>query len=165
MLGTYDNFPNTTHKTAHFTTSTPSKKLQQTLIQAISETNGKSFNLEDLADPSVPQCTATLEFGIADTRDFNYLDKEETNRVLKNIQKNPLEIMDFYCAIRYYKTKNAKKTPLRFDYYLTRFLFKKNFLEIQVFHEKGPRHMTPQDIINLAENKINAKFSRITLKP
>jgi hypothetical protein len=106
-----------------------------------------------------------FEFGIAETNDFNYLDEEETKKVLRNIQKTPLQIMDFYCAIRYYRTRKEKKTPLRFDHYLIRFTFNKNSLETQVSHERGPRYTSPQDIIDLIQNKINEKFSKKTLTP
>jgi len=165
MLGTYENFPQTVHKTAGFTASVSSKKVQQTLIQTLHEINGKAFNLEDIADPSVPKCTVIFELGIAETNDFNYLDEEETNKMLRILQKTPLQTMDFYCAIRYYKVQNEKKTPLRFDYYLIRFIFNKNLTETHVFHEKGPRHVSSKDIIDLVEDKINSKSSKKILKP
>jgi hypothetical protein len=165
MLGVYDNFPNAPHKTAHFTTSVPTKKLQQTLIQVLSEINGKTLRLEDIADPSVPQCTVILELGIADATNFNYLDNEETTKTLRRIQKTPLQIIDLYCAVRYYTTRNEKKTHLRFDYYLMRNLFQRNSMETRIFHEKGPTYVTPEDIINLVENKINNKCSKKMLKP
>jgi ribosomal protein S13 len=163
MLGAYENFPKNIHKTAHFTTSTTNKKLQQNLIQTLKETNSQTFNLENIAEPSIPQCSVIFEFGIAETNNFNYLDEDEANKVTKIIQKKPLQIADFFCAIRYYKTQNEKKTPLKFDYYMIRFIFNKNLIETQIFHERGPRYMSPEDITKFILNRINQIFSRKTL--
>jgi len=164
MLGFYENFPLNVHKTVRFATLISSKRLQETLMQMFREMNYKNFNLEDIADPSVHQCTVIFEFGIAETNSFNYLDDEETNRALRIIHKKPLQVTDFLCAIRYYKTQNGKKTPLKFDYYMLRFRFDKNSAEMQIFHERGLRYMAPEDIVNLIANKINEKFSRRILK-
>ncbi len=165
MLGFYENFPKNVQKTAHFTVLVSNKRFQQTLIRTLHETNGKTFNLEEIADPSVPQCKVIFEWGIADTNNFNYLDEEETNKVLRTTWKKPCRIMDFFCSIRYYKIWNEKKNPLKFDYYMLRFTLNKNSLEIQVFHERGLRYTTPEDIINLIVNKINQTSPRKMLKP
>ena len=72
--------------------------------------------------------------------------------------------MDFFCAIRYYKGTAENKTPLKFDYYLMRLIFGKNAVEIQVFHERGPRYISPEDITTFLVNKVNKTSSRKTLK-
>ena len=164
MLGLYENFPKTVHKTAFFTALISNKRLQQALIQTFQKTNNENFNLEKIANPSVPQCTVILEFGIAEANNFNYLNTEETNKMLKVIQKKPLQVMDFFCALRYYKMQNGKKTPLRFDYYMMRFIFNNDSMEIQIFHERGPRYISPEDIANFVVNKIGETFSRKILK-
>jgi len=164
MLGLYENFPKTLHKTAFFAASISNKRLQQALIQTLQKINNENSNLEEIANPSVPQCTVILEFGIAEANNFNYLDNEETNKVLKVIQKKPLQLMDFFCALRYYKMQNGKKTPLRFDYYMMRFTFNKDSMEIQIFHERGPRYISPEDIANFVVNKISETFSKKILK-
>lgn len=165
MLGVYENFPKNIHKTAHFTTSTTNKKLQQNLIQALKETNSQTFSLENITEPPIPKCSVIFEFGIAETNNFNYLDEDETNKVMKIIQKKPLQFADFFCAIRYYKTQNEKKTPLKFDYYMIRFIFNKNSMETLIFHERGPRYMSPEDIVNFIFNRTNETFSRKALTP
>ena len=165
MLGYYKGFPENPQKVAFFTFSTSNKKLQQALIQALHEINGKAFSLQDIFDPSIPHCTVIFEFGIAETNTFNYLDKEENQKILKFLKKKPFQIMDFYCAVRYYKLRNDKKTPLKFDYYMVRFLFENKLLETRIFHERGPEHATPEDLINFLIMKINGKFSRKIVKP
>jgi hypothetical protein len=164
MLGLYENFPKIVHKTTLFATSISNKRLQQALIQTLQKINNKNFNLETITNPSVPQCKVILEFGIAETNNFNYLDTEETNKVLKIIQKKPLQIMDFFCALRYYKMQNEKKTPLRFDYYMIRFTFNKDSMKMLIFHEKGPRYISPEDVAKFVTNKISETFSKKILK-
>lgn len=164
MLGFYENFPQNIHKTTRATTSLSNKKLQQTLMRLFREINTKAFKLEEIADPSIPQCTVFFEFGIAEANAFNFLNQEETNKVLKVIKKKPFQIMDFFCAIRYYKTQNEEKKPLKFDYYIIRFTFNKNYVETQVFHERGPRYISPDDVTNLIFSRINDAFSRKILK-
>ncbi|MEM3752899.1 MAG: hypothetical protein QXM65_08180 [Candidatus Bathyarchaeia archaeon] len=165
MLGFYEGFPVNVHKTAVFTTSISNKRLQEQMIRLFNELNTNTFNLEDVATPSIPQCTVIFEFGIAETNSFNYLDDEEVAKVLKTIHKKPLQIMDFFCIIRYYKeTAGEKKKPLKFDYYMLRFLFNKNTVEILVFHERGPRYLSPEDLITFLTNKINETSSKKVLR-
>jgi hypothetical protein len=141
------------------------KKLQQTLIQILGKANGKDLNLEEVADPSIPQCTVIFEFGIAEANSFTYLDAAEVDKALKAISEKPLHLIDIYCAIRYYKWRSEKKTPLKFDYYMTRFLFDKKTLEMLIFHERGPRYIAPNDIVKFIVNKINGEFSKKVVKP
>jgi hypothetical protein len=164
MLGSYANFPKTLHKTASFSTSTSNKRLQQVLIETAFKLNNETFPLEETASPSMPQCLVIFEFGIAEDNDFNYLDAQEKNTLLKVITKKPFQVMDFLSVIRYYKIEKQKKAPLRFDYYMLRFAFNKNLVEIQVFHEKGPMHMSPEELVEFVTNKINATSSRKMLK-
>jgi hypothetical protein len=126
--------------------------------------NGKIFRLEDVADPSIPQCEAIFEFGIAEANSFTYLNAAEVNKTLKAIDERQLQVIDIYCAIRYYKWQNKKKIPLKFDYYMIRFLFDKKMIEILVFHERGPRYVAPSDVVNFITNKINEEFSRRVIK-
>lgn len=166
MLGFYENFPEGVHKKALFATSLSNKRLQQTLTQILQKTNDESFSLEEVSDSSIPHCTTIFEFGIAEELTFSYLDREEAKRVLKVIRKRPLSVMDLFCAIRYYKMGNNGKTALKFDYYMLRLLFSsKNSMEIRVFHERGPRHVSPQDLVRFVVSKLNETSPRKRLKP
>ena len=164
MLGFYENFPVNIHKTIRFTTSISSKRFQQALIRNLHEINNKTFTLEDIADPSLHRCIVILEFGIAEANTFNYVDNEEKNKVLKAINRKPFHVMDFFCSLRYYKMRNEKKTPLKFDYYMIRFIFNKDLMDVQIFHERGPRYISPEDIVTFFINKINEAFSKKILK-
>jgi hypothetical protein len=164
MLGLYENFPQTVHKTALFATSISNRKLQQALIRTFQKINNKTFNLEEIASPSVPQCMVIFEIGIAESNSFNYLDNEEASKILKLIQKNWLQTMDFFCALRYYRIRDEKKTPLKFDYYMMRFAFSQNSMEAQIYHERGPRYASPEDIVNFVTGKANEALSKKILR-
>jgi len=164
MLGFYENFPQNIHKISRFATSISTKKLQQTLIETFTEMNGKTYNLEAVAEPLMPQCTVIIDLGVAENNSFNYLDSAEKDKALTILQKMALPIIDFYCSLRYYRTQNEKKMSLKFDYYMIRFAFNKELMEIRIFHERGPRYMSPENIIALLVAKINGKFSKKVLK-
>jgi hypothetical protein len=164
MLGLYENFPRTAHSTMHYATLTSNKNLQQKLTQTLHNLNTQSFSLEKITDVSIPECLASFEFGIAYVNDFNYLDDEETETVLKTINKKPLQVMDFLCVVRYHRLQDKKKTTLRFDYSLIRFSFQKNTMDIHVFHERGPRHVSPEDIPNFIVSKVNEASSNRAVK-
>ncbi|MGB9959375.1 MAG: hypothetical protein ACPLKQ_02495 [Candidatus Bathyarchaeales archaeon] len=164
MLGFYENFPRYVQFYARFATSVSNKRLQQTLIQVLHKMNGETLSLDAFSKPSIPQCTAIFEFGIAEGDSFNYLDVEETNKVLESMRKKPLQLMDLFCAIRYYKTEGEGRNPLKFDYYMLRLIFGDGTMEVRVFHERGPRHVLPEDLINLIAEKVNEPFSKKVLK-
>ena len=164
MLGFYENFPVNIHRIESFTTTFTNKKLQQRLIQVLQEINRRTFSFEEVAYPTVPECTIIFETGLAEAKSFNYIDEEEAKKALNALRKTPFQTMDFFCAVRYYKGTAEKKAPLKFDYYMLRALFGKNAVEIQVFHERGPRYISPEDIVTFLVNMINATSARKMLK-
>jgi len=164
MLGFYNNFPKSVHKILRFVTLVLEKSLQKALVEAFYKLNKDTFSLEEVATPSVPQCKVIFEFGVAENDDFNYLDDEERDRLLKAIRKKPFSTMDFVCVIRYYRLRNGTRTPLRFDYYMLRFAFRRKTGRMRVFHEKGLMYVSPKDLPWFIVDKINAQFSRRVLK-
>ncbi len=161
-LGFYENFPSTIHMVESFNSSLSSKQLQQRLIQVLYEINRKEFSFEEAANPTIPECKLIFEFGLADAEDFNYIDEEEVKKVRTLLEKEHLRTMDFFCVIRYYK--GEKKRALKFDYYLLRTVYNKDSLEIQVFHQKGPRYISPEDLTLFIFNKTNEASNRKILK-
>ena len=164
MLGFYDNFPVNIHRIDNFSTPFSNKKLQQRLIRVLSEINRRNFSFEEVTYPTVPECTIIFETGLADAKNFNYIDEEETKKVIAVLRRGALRSMDFFCAVRYYKAIAEKKAPLKFDYYMMRAVFGKNAVEIRVFHERGPRYISPEDIITFLVNEVNKTSSRRILK-
>ena len=159
MLGFYENFPVNIHVIETFTTPLSNTKLQRKLIQVLHDVNRTTFSFEEVSCPTVPECTIIFEVGLADAGNFNYVDEEETRKVLTALRKATFQIMDFFCAIRYYKG-NKEKKPLKFDYYMMRAVFGRNTMEIRVFHDRGPRYISPEDLLEFLVNKVNETSTR-----
>ena len=164
MLGFYENFPANIHRIDNFSTTFSNKRLQGRLIQVLHDINRSNFKFEEVAYPTVPKSTIIFEAGLAEAKSFNYIDEEEISKVLGVLRKGALRSMDFFFAVRYYKASAEKKAPLKFDYYMIRAVFGKNAMEIQVFHERGPRYISPEDIITFLVNEVNKTSSRKILK-
>ena len=165
MLGFYTNFPQNIHKAETFSTSVSTKKLEQVLVETLYRLNSETLILEEVASPSIPDCKVIFEVGVAEGNDFNYLDSEERERLLSALNKKLFQVMDFLCVIRYNRMQEKRKTRTKFDYYMLRLMFGENLTEIQVSHERGIRHTSPDDLIKLLMNRINAAFSKRALKP
>ena len=163
MLGFYENFPANIHRIETFTTPLSSKRLQRKLIQVLHAVNCRKFSFEEVSCPTVPKCTIIFEAGLAEAGSFNFIDEEETKKVLRALRKAPFQTMDVFCAVRYYKGAEEKK-PLRFDYYMMRVAFGKNVVEIRVFHERGPRYVSPGDLVAFFVTKVNETSKRKILK-
>ena len=164
MLGKYENFPTNIHRIESFDSSLTSKQLQQRLIQVLSSMNRKSFDFEEVANPTIPNCEVIFEFGLAEDNGFTFIDEEETKKTLDALKNGHLQTIDFFCAIRYYKINAEKKTPLKFDYYLIRTIFGNSTVEFQIAHQRGPRYLSPEDLTALIFNKINETSPKKVLR-
>jgi len=133
-------------------------------MQVLREINRGNFGFEEVAYPTLPDCTIIFEVGLAEAESFNYINEEETKKVLSALRKAPFQIMDFFCAVRYYKGRGEKKKPLKFDYCMIRAIFGRNAVEIRVFHERGPRYISPEDLVTFLVNKVNETSARKILK-
>jgi len=158
MLGIYDNFPFNVHRIENLVASLSNKKLQERIIQILHDINLRNFSFERIAYPTVPNCTIIFEVGLAEGTSFNYIDEEETKKIINILKKVPFDTMDFFLVLRYYK--GVEKAPLKFDYYFVRLIFKKNSIQTQIFHERGPRYLSPEDIMTFLIKKINEAPSR-----
>jgi len=147
-----------------FTSTLPTEQLQQRLIKAFYEINRKEFSFEEAAYPTIPECKIIFEFGLADAESFNYIDEEEVKKALSWLEKEHLDTMDFFCAIRYYKGKAEKKRALKFDYYLIRTVYNRDVFEVQVHHKKGLRYLSPEDLTLFISDKINEASKRKILE-
>lgn len=162
-LGYHENFPKQVHRVEGYNTHLTAKQLQEKILQTLQGVNGKEFRFEEVAIPTVPDGLVIFEFGLADGQSFSYLDEVTLETAVDNLSKE-VQSLDFFCAIRYYKSVGDKKTPLKFDYYLIRTLYVKGVLELQVYHERGPRYVAPEDLTEFLFNQINANQTRKVLK-
>jgi hypothetical protein len=164
MLGFYDNFPKSVHNISDFSTSSTPKRLQTAIVETLCRLNSEILALEEVATPSIPKCTVKFELGVAEDKDFSYLDTEEKDKLLETIRKKPFAILDYFCIIRYHKAKMEKKTTLKSDYYMLRFLFENELVQIQIFHEKGLMYTSPKDLPEFLAKRINQESPRKLLK-
>jgi hypothetical protein len=166
MIALYENFPEQSiHEKENFTFNLSNKKIQKKLMQALRNVNRRTFTFEEVGNPTIPGCTVIFEVGIADSNSFIFIDEDETKRVLGALRNEAFRVMDFFCAIRYYKDYTSNKKPLRFDYYMVRFIFaERDWLEMQVFHERGPRYVSPKDLTAFLLKKINETSASGVLK-
>lgn len=158
-LGFYENFPANIHRIDRFNSTLSSKQLQQKLIQVFYEVNRKEFSFEEVTNPTVPEGKVIFEFGLAESDGFNYIDEEELKKTMDLLAKERLAAMDFFCSIRYYRCIGEKKAPLKFDYYMLRTVFSKDTFEVQVFHERGPRYISPEELTTFIFTKVNEASS------
>ncbi len=164
MIGTYDNFPVTIHNTEQFTSKVSVKQIQQKLLKSLYELNQNEFTFEQVAIPTIPQGKIFFEFGIAEATNFTFITEEILKKTLKKMAKEPIKIFDLFCAIRYYKLDGKKKTALKFDYYMIRTIFDKDTVQAQIFHERGPRYLSPHEVIAFIVKKINDSVGKKILK-
>ncbi len=165
MIAFYEHFPELNiHERTDFTFTLSSRKLQERLMEVFLNLNRKTFTFEEIGNPTIPDSTIIFEIGLADGNSFMFVDEDEAEKVMNILRKEAFDVMDFLCVIRYYKNYTSSKKPLRFDYYLTRLNFSKNIVEFLIFHERGPRYLSPQEIVEFLKDKINETSTKRILK-
>ncbi len=164
MLGCYENFPKNIHHIETFTFSISTKKIQLKLVEILKEINCKTYSFEEIGNPTIPDCSVNFEFGVADKGNFTFLNQEEAAKLQEAIAKDTLHTIDWFCAVRYHRDSATKRQPLKFDYYMLRFAFEKNLVQTTVFHERGPRYVTPEDLVLFISGKMNETQKRTLLK-
>lgn len=164
-VGLNENFPVNVHRVEGFSTPLSIKQLQQKILKCLFELNKREFSFEEVTDPTVPNGIVVFEFGLAQAEGYVYLDEDELSTALGFVSTQQLQILDFFCAVRYYKICESKKSPLKFDYYQLRVSFGKEILEMQVFHERGPRYVSPKDLVVFIVQRLNKQQSKVILRP
>ena len=138
--------------------------MQQVIVHAFHRLNEEVFSLRDMATHYSSECEVSFEFGVADGVEFNYLDEEELNRLRKGIAEKGLSALDFLCVVRYHVAKKGKRVPLKFDYYMLRFISHDSDLELRIFHQRGIRRVPVENLIIFITRRINEELSRNRLK-
>ena len=166
MLGSYKNFPENIHGITFFEYQDSTKSLQQAILFALHQLNQATYNLGAVTPYLKQNHEVGFEFGVAEDCDFNFLDNKELERCARSIAENELETLDFFFTVRYHNImKNKKKTPLKFDYHLLRFIFQKNGLELRIRHERGPQRVPIDDLTEFIAKQINRELCQKQLTP
>jgi len=154
LLGKFENFPETYHGLVRFRHQISPRKLQEALIKALHDLSREAAYLSTIH--AVSDCRVEFDFGIADGLIFNYLDCEMLSTALGTVSKHEVPILDFLGVVRYYKKGSGKKLrPLKFDYYLFRFLSYDESVDFQIFHERGTRRLPIEDLSSIIIRRVN----------
>jgi hypothetical protein len=159
-IGLYETFPENLHLIANYTVIVSIRQLQQRLLKFIGQINRQEFLFEQVSIPTIPNGVLIFEFGLADVNTFTFLDAIEIKKAIAAVGSERVHILDFFCSIRYYKSSGEKRVALKFDYYMLRGIFGKGKLEMQVFHERGPRYLSPEDLTGFLLRGINGTSNR-----
>lgn len=163
MLGRYENFPETIHGIARLSYRSSRKTVQRAFASALSQINKKQFELGDVARPSSPNCSVDFEFGVGDDGDFTFFDNVELKSLQYEIKSGRLRLMDFLCVLQYYLVQElGKRTPLKADYYMLRFVFGSGSVDILASHERGPRRVHLEDLIRFLVKHAELRLHRIS---
>ncbi len=164
MLGHYEGFPEIVHGVAQLSYKTSPKKLQQAVVVAFYHMNQEKSKLREIGYSFPANCEVNFEFGIGDEATFTFLDKIELSRLERETERNALTLLDFLCALQYHIVdESGRRAPLKFDYYLLRFVFDKNSVELLVSHERGPQRVHVEDLIGFLvrwiKKELDNRFS------
>ncbi|MFP3985158.1 MAG: hypothetical protein ACLFU9_04235 [Candidatus Bathyarchaeia archaeon] len=147
MLEHYRNFPKIIHGAAYFSYKASSKKVQQTLVTTLYKLNKKKCKLDEIAYSSAPNCEVDFEFGVGEALNFTFLDSNELQSFEKKIARRTLPWIDLLCVLQYHIIKFRKRSALKFDYFILRFVFRRNSMDFLVSHERGPQHVYVKDLM------------------
>ena len=161
MLGRYENFPENVHHLTFLGYQTAPKSVQQAIISSFTRLNNETFALGAITPYIKRKCEVGFEFGVADGFDFSFLDQNELEKCLENVEEKELRVLDFFFAVRYHAVKQGnRKVPLRFDYNVVRFVFHSSQLEMRIRHEKGTQRIPLDELTEFLVNQINCELSR-----
>lgn len=160
MLGHYENFPRIIHGVARFTYRASRGKVQQAIVSAFYRLNQKGRRLEEVAYSSRAGCVVDFEFGVGEDVTFTFLDKNELGVLEAEIARKTLMFLDFLCVLQYhFVDESGKRAPLKFDYYLLRFAFGRNYMEFLVSHERGPQRIHVEDLIGFLTAHVERELA------
>jgi hypothetical protein len=160
LLGRYENFPENVHGVTRFETQNPTKENQKAILAAFYRLNAETFGLGDVTPYLKQDYEVGFEFGVAEGIEFNFLESNELNRCLENVNETETEVLDFFFAVRYHCVRNGgRHVPLKFDYCVMRCLFYEGGLEIRIRHEKGPQRVPLDELTGFLVKQVNVELS------
>jgi hypothetical protein len=164
LLGTYDDFPQIHHGMARFSYSVETIELQRVILNCLLELNE---NTDGLALPELARqnMRVEMEAGVADGLTFNFLNRDVLNQCLKVASESGFKTLDFFLVVRYYRIEASSKTPLKFDYYIMRFMFEEKEVEMLVHHERGTRRLAVKEFMAFQVHRINNELKATRKAP
>jgi len=141
MLGRYDFFPDIYHGRMNIEYDLDKRTLQTAIIKVLLKLNNEEVESSEITGLENEDLHVYFEFGFAEGRTFTFIDEEEAAFILREIRENPFDLMDVFCALKYYRVIDGRLRPLKFDYNMIRFKFEDGSLSVLFFHERGPRRI------------------------
>ncbi len=163
-MGVYSNFPPNVQFIKNYTFTISIRLLQQKILQQLSAVNRRELSFEEVSIPTIPGGVIIFEFGLAEEAAFNFLSETEAKKAINYVANKQVRKLDFFCAIRYYKAAGEVRQALKFDYFLLRTIFGKGSFEAQLFHERGPRYLSAEDLADFIIKQVNDTADRAILK-
>ena len=166
MFGRYGSFPSKYHGRAKLTHVFASNKIQFFILQSLCELNSTrevdAFEFSNSEDFAI---ATSFEVGIAENAFFHYLEPSKVSQYwLRLTRKEPSSILDFLLIVKYYRNKDEKLVPLKFDHFILRFLFDSKTFELLVFHERGIRRIQIRELLVYISKKISGKLEKAGFK-
>ena len=107
------------------------------------------------------KCEVGFEIGVGEEDTFVFLDEEEVRKLEDETATRIFHFMDFLCVLKYHTVENsARRVPLKFDYFMLRFAFDKTLLELVVSHERGPRRVYVEDLMNFLTDRVKEELAK-----
>jgi hypothetical protein len=153
-VGIYLDFPSFAHFETRFTLNTSADSAATYAAKGF----GKLNEFMDAIETSVAGHAGaflverTFEVGIAEGLYFNYLDKDEVERIAKVLPS--ISAIDFIIYVNYKYRKGDRLVSLLPDRYLVRISFASS--SIRVFQLGGMRRTPPSDVLLLASTQIDS---------
>jgi hypothetical protein len=154
MLGMYKNFPSTIHGATRFTHAGSVKKTQRALVAILDDLNQATCNLETITgSPGEALCEVNFEVGVGEEITFTFLEPNEVERLNQEISRKVLPVLDFHVV-----KGSRRRSPLKFDYFLLRFIFTRNLTEFLVVHERGTRRVHVDDLAQFLIGRVEKRL-------
>ncbi len=155
LLGRYENFPGAIHGMVRIAYNASKGNVQKAVVSAFAQLSQRGCGFKEIAHSIPPTCEVLFEFGIGEDATFTFMDNDLKEKLVTEIERKPLVFLDFLCVLKYCRVdESGKRTPLKFDYYMLRLLFAKRSLDFLIFHERGPRRVHVQDLLDFLKNRI-----------
>jgi hypothetical protein len=165
-LGIFTNFPTIVHGTGEAFHKDPLHKVQRATILALKELNNyrERYPLSVSGQSGTYIGTLGFEIGIADDLFFNYLDDETVQKLCKPLHpRRKYHLLDFLIIVTYHYTQQKKRIALNFDHFHLRLLFDKRRVEGRLFHNKGTRRISLDEVLNRVFNQISKNMMQSSL--
>lgn len=161
-LGTLEQFPTVYHARASLLFDINTDSLQKAILRGLRELSQERRHLDlTIADlPGYQSGEIKFKFGVGNKDGFDILDDKEAERVVRRIEeKGPFSTLDLAFHL-HYSTSVSKKHKVHQDQYMARLAFQSGRVEILLYHLRGVRRTSPDELVRLLLSTTNRELTR-----